>query len=155
SLPGIGANTAGALCAYAYNLPRLFIETNIRTVYFYHFFPDATDIDDKAIRDQLEQTLPLDRPREFYWALMDYGAWLKSQKMGLISQSRHYKKQSTFAGSMREMRGLIVRKLTEGATAIADFPQTMISDTRFMPALNVLGQEGIVSQSTDGQLHLK
>lgn len=37
-LPGVGKNTAGAICAYAFNQPALFIETNIRTVYIYHFF---------------------------------------------------------------------------------------------------------------------
>jgi A/G-specific adenine glycosylase len=38
SLPGVGPNTAGAILAYSYNQPVVFIETNIRTVYFHHFF---------------------------------------------------------------------------------------------------------------------
>ena len=37
-LPGVGKNTAGAILAYAYNQPGLFIETNIRAVYIHHFF---------------------------------------------------------------------------------------------------------------------
>jgi A/G-specific adenine glycosylase len=37
-LPGIGANTAGAIAAYAFNRPVFFIETNIRTVFIHHFF---------------------------------------------------------------------------------------------------------------------
>ena len=38
SLPGVGPNTAGAILAYAFNQPAIFIETNIRTVYIHHFF---------------------------------------------------------------------------------------------------------------------
>src|ERR1700751_788981 len=31
TLPGIGPNTAGSICAFAFNKPVVFIETNIRT----------------------------------------------------------------------------------------------------------------------------
>lgn len=37
-LPGVGANTAAAILNYAYEIPTPFVETNIRTVYFHHFF---------------------------------------------------------------------------------------------------------------------
>jgi A/G-specific adenine glycosylase len=40
TLPGIGPNTAGAILAYSFNQPVVFIETNVRTVYFHHFFED-------------------------------------------------------------------------------------------------------------------
>lgn len=39
ALPGVGTNTAGAILAYSFNIPVSFIETNVRTVYFYHFSP--------------------------------------------------------------------------------------------------------------------
>jgi A/G-specific adenine glycosylase len=35
---GIGKNTAASVCAFAFNQPTVFIETNIRTVYIHHFF---------------------------------------------------------------------------------------------------------------------
>src|ERR1700728_3957745 len=38
-LPGIGPNTAGSIMAFAFNIPRAFIETNIRSVYIHFFFP--------------------------------------------------------------------------------------------------------------------
>src|SRR6266550_351214 len=41
TLPGVGKNTAGAVLAYAYNQPVVFIETNIRSVFFHHFFADV------------------------------------------------------------------------------------------------------------------
>jgi A/G-specific adenine glycosylase len=57
-LPGIGHNTAGAIAAYAYNKPVVFIETNIRTVFIYHFFADEQQVADKAIANLVAQTLP-------------------------------------------------------------------------------------------------
>jgi A/G-specific adenine glycosylase len=38
ALPGIGPNTAASILAFAHNLPTIFIETNIRTVFTHHFF---------------------------------------------------------------------------------------------------------------------
>ena len=37
TLPGVGQNSAGAILAYAFNQPAIFIETNIRSVFFHHF----------------------------------------------------------------------------------------------------------------------
>ncbi|UCG84215.1 MAG: A/G-specific adenine glycosylase, partial [Dehalococcoidia bacterium] len=39
-LPGIGPYTASAIKAIAFNQPAVLIETNIRTVYIFFFFPD-------------------------------------------------------------------------------------------------------------------
>src|SRR5690606_19684362 len=38
SLPGVGPYTASAVQAFAFNIPSIVIETNIRTVYIKHFF---------------------------------------------------------------------------------------------------------------------
>jgi A/G-specific adenine glycosylase len=64
TLPGIGQNTAGAILAYAFNRPVVFIETNIRTVYFHHFFGDAEGVDDKDLLPLVEQTLDRDHPQQ-------------------------------------------------------------------------------------------
>lgn len=84
---------------------------------------------------------------------MDYGSWLKSQGVRNISQSRHYKKQSPLKGSVREVRGQIVRALSEEAKTEALLRRTISSDERFTAALDGLLKEGIVQQSC-GQLHL-
>jgi A/G-specific adenine glycosylase len=39
-LPGIGPNTAGSIATFAFNIPSVFIETNIRRVFLYHCFAD-------------------------------------------------------------------------------------------------------------------
>lgn len=80
-LPGIGYNTAGAIAAYAFNKPVVFVETNIRTVIIHHFFADQTQVTDKQLVPILQaalEDLPKDQtPRTWYWALMDYGTHLK------------------------------------------------------------------------------
>ena len=152
-LPGVGKNTAGAIRAYAFNMPSIFVETNVRTVYIHHFFADNFAVDDKQIIELLEATIDRNNPRQFYQNLMDYGSWLKSQGVRNISQSRHYKKQSPLKGSVREVRGQIVRALSEEAMTEALLRRTISSDERFTAALEGLLKEGIVQQSF-GQLHL-
>ena len=49
ALPGIGKNTAGAIMTYSFNIPSIFIETNIRTVYLHHFFPGGEIIADHQL----------------------------------------------------------------------------------------------------------
>jgi A/G-specific adenine glycosylase len=153
SLLGVGKNTAGAIEAYAFNRPAIFIETNVRTVYIHHFFNDAFDVDDKRIREKLEQTLDREHPREFYWALMDYGSWLKANGIKNISKSKHYKKQSPLKGSIREVRGQIIRHLSHGDTTESSLRQELNADERFEPALASLQKDGLISRNND-QIHL-
>jgi len=112
TLPGIGPNTAGSICAFAFDKPVIFIETNIRSVFIHEFFGDKNKVDDKEILILVEQTLDTNNPREWYSALMDYGAWLKSQEKNPSRKSKHYTKQSKFHGSDRELRGRILKLLT-------------------------------------------
>jgi len=76
-LPGIGPYTAGAVLAFAFNKAMPIIETNIRTVYIHFFFKDHGEIHDKEILELIEKTLDHENPREWYYALMDYGVMLK------------------------------------------------------------------------------
>lgn len=152
-LPGVGKNTAGAIMVYSYNMPSIFIETNIRTVYLHHFFPDGEKVDDRQIEQLLEQTIDSEHPREFYWALMDYGTWLKSQGVGRIQQSKHYKKQPPLKGSVREVRGAIIKQLTGADMTEAELRERLVADERFASALSGLMRDGLVSQKND-KLHL-
>lgn len=145
TLPGVGRNTAGAMLAYAYNQPTVFIETNIRSVYFYHFFNDEeAQVTDAQLLPLLEATLDREHPREWYWALMDYGAYIKKQTGGQLQKSRHYTKQSTFQGSRRQLRGQILRELlTESRTRTQLFESS--NDQRLDDVLRDLQNEGLVS----------
>lgn len=153
-LPGVGKNTAGAILAYSYNQPALFIETNVRTVYFHHFFTGGAIVDDKQLLEVLEQTIDKEHPREFYWAVMDYGSWLKRQGAGRIQQSRHYKKQSPLKGSVREIRGEIIRQLTSGDATVQELEDRLPRDERFAAALSGLVKDGLVTRQPNGLLHL-
>lgn len=145
-LPGVGKNTAGAIEAYAFNRPSIFIETNVRTVYIHHFFAGMNDVSDADIQAILEQTIDHEHPREFYWALMDYGAWLKASGVRNVARSRHYKKQSPLAGSVREVRGLIIRQLaTSEKMSIDELKSTMPDDDRFNTALDGLAADGLIA----------
>jgi A/G-specific adenine glycosylase len=146
-LPGVGKNTAGAVLAYAYNQPALFIETNVRAVYFYHYFPEAEVINDKELLPLLESTLDREHPREFYWALMDYGSWLKKQGAVRVNQSLHYRKQSKLKGSVREVRGEIIRALALEDASLARLKSCLTADDRFEPALQGLLRDGLVMKT--------
>lgn len=153
ALPGVGPNTAGAILTYSFNQPTVFIETNIRTVYFHHFFEDETLVTDAALRAVVERTLDREHPREWYWALMDYGSQLKRQGAGRLDKSRHYKKQSPLKGSLREVRGLILKELTRRDVTEKQLGALLPADDRFPVALAALIKEGLVTTS-DGRLHL-
>lgn len=148
TLPGVGKNTAGAIMAYAFNLPSLFIETNVRAVYIHHFFAEKDDVDDRDILALLRQTIDEENPRNFYWALMDYGSWLKKQGVR-PGRSRHYKKQSPLKGSVREVRGMILAVLSRGDLSIKALRNEVTADRRFEVAYTGLMADGLIEQSGD------
>jgi A/G-specific adenine glycosylase len=115
-LPGVGPYTAAAVQAFAHNKPTVFIETNIRTVFFHHIYSGVlqkTSIDDRELLPLVEETLRKSKmePRDFYAALMDYGSHLKRQGVKLNTKSKHYAKQSKFEGSARQKRAAKLRDL--------------------------------------------
>ena len=151
-LPGVGKNTAGAILAYAFNQPVVFIETNIRTVFFHHFFADDSDIADQQVLPLVAQTLDREHPRHWYWALMDYGTHLKQTLGNNISRSKHYTRQSKFEGSRRQLRGWILRTLLDGPSTIERLNQ-MLPDERLTSVVDDLVREGFMVNQ-DGELRL-
>lgn len=154
SLPGVGVNTAGAILAYAFNQPVVYVETNIRTVYFHHFFEEAENVSDAEIRVIAETMLDTEHPREWYWALMDYGSFLKRNGVRLNTKSRHYVKQTALQGSMREMRGRILKVLAQNPLFESELRAEVQADERFEPALHALTAEGFLVEEA-GRLQLR
>ena len=150
-LPGIGPNTAGAVLAYAYNQPTVFIETNIRTVFIHHFFAGREKVPDKAITDLAARTLP-DNPRIWYWALMDYGTYLKQTVGNKNRASTAYARQSAFHGSRRQVRGRILRLLSEKPMA-RDELQAVVADERVPGVLDDLTQEALIAKQGSVNQH--
>ena len=115
-LPGIGPATAASMIVFTYNIPLSFIETNIRTVFIYFFFPDRHKVHDSEVMALVGETLDRDNPRQWYYALMDYGVMLKKTVGNLGRKGSGYKKQSRFEGSDRQLRGRILELLLERET---------------------------------------
>ncbi len=151
-LPGIGVNTAGAIMAYAYNQPVVFIETNIRSVLICHFFPSVDKVAEADLRRLALEALDTGRPREWYWALMDYGAHLKATAGNHARRAAVYSRQSAFHGSVRQVRGQVLRRLLQGPASrkqlSADIPDDRLSDV-----LDRLVQEALICW-TDGNYSL-
>lgn len=110
-LPGIGPNTAGSIAAFAYDAPVVFIETNIRRVFIHHFFNEAETVHDRQLLPLIERALDHEHPRQWYYALMDYGSHLAKTVPNPNRRSHHYSVQSKFKGSDRQLRGSILRAL--------------------------------------------
>jgi A/G-specific adenine glycosylase len=110
-IPGIGPYTASAVLVFSYNTPLVLIETNIRRVFIHFFFNDQDNIDDKQILPLIEKTMVNKNPKYWYYALMDYGNYLSKVIENPNRKSKHYTKQSKFDGSVRKVRGEIIRIL--------------------------------------------
>ncbi len=146
TLPGVGPNTAGAIAAYAFNQSVVFVETNIRTVYIHHFFADREAVTDMQLVPYIQATLDTDNPREWYWALMDYGSYLKQSSGNLNKLSKHYSVQSQFAGSARQIRGQIIRELASNSLSRAEL-EHRVTDVRLPAILLDLEREGLICQA--------
>ena len=148
-LPGIGRNTAAAICAFAFNEPVVFIETNIRAVYMDYFFKEQETVHDTEILPLIEVTLDKTNPRTWYNALMDYGAMLKKTRQVANSKNSGYRKQSLFTGSDRQIRGRILKALVSSPTMTeAEIVQETGSHVeRVRPILLRLAGEGFIRES--------
>jgi len=121
SLPGVGPYTARAVRAFAFGLPGIVLETNIRALYLFYFFPDREAVRDRDLEPLVELTLDLEDPRTWYYALMDYGAALKKREPNPGRRSASYVRQSPFEGSHRQVRSAVLHVLaTRGALGEAD-----------------------------------
>jgi len=156
-IPGIGSYTAAAILVFSYNQPLNLIETNIRRVFIHHFFKDQENISDKQLFPLIEQELAKQNSKEWYYALMDYGAELIKQVPNPNRRSKHYNKQSKFEGSIRKIRGEIIKQLIAHKT----IPQTQLikyipneTEERIIEALEGLKKDNMITQNNN-QINLK
>lgn len=158
TLPGIGPNTAGAIYVFSTNKhsfqsstssvglkPYVFIETNIRRVFIHEFFKDQENILDKDLLELVKKTLDHKKPRDWYYALMDYGAYLGKIGTNPNRKSKHYLKQSKFEGSLRQIRGKILRILLEQKKISTEDLKKQFENKAYLEkALSQLIKEGFV-----------
>ena len=147
-LPGVGPYTAGAIAAFAFNRPTIFLETNIRAVLLHLFCGDRHGVPDKELLSLVAQVLDHDRPRDWYNALMDYGSDLKRRFPNPSRRSRHHSVQSRFEGSDRQVRGALLRLLlnTDGLTVAAIRQTLEVEPDRLQRIMAGMVREGFLQQ---------
>ena len=148
TLPGIGPYTSGAISCFAFNMPAVFLDTNIRKFFIHYFFPHGRDnkkISDADILPIAERLLYKKNPRIWNYALMDYGALILSRKPELLSRAKNYHKQSPFLGSSRFFRSQIIQYLLKHKQAPFDELQK-ISPYNIKPILASLCREGLIKE---------
>jgi A/G-specific adenine glycosylase len=148
TFPGIGKATAGALMAFAFRQPAVFIETNIRRVFLHFFFGAANEVKDSEILPLVEQTLDKARVRDWYYALMDYGAMLKTLEHNPNRRSAHYHVQAPFRDSDRQIRGLILSVLLKHPVLAEDRLVHLVGkdETRTRRIIESLADEGFLKR---------
>ncbi|NJK35295.1 MAG: A/G-specific adenine glycosylase [Oscillatoriales cyanobacterium SM2_2_1] len=86
-LPGIGAYTAGAIAAIAYNQPQPAIDGNVRRILCRLFAVHTlSGTGDRQLEDYYRQIMPAGRNRDFLQALMDLGALICTAKVPQCSR---------------------------------------------------------------------
>ncbi len=157
-LPGIGPATAASIAAFAYNAPTIFIETNIRSVFIHTFFnKSAEKIDDKILLDLIAQTVDTSNAREWYYALMDYGVYLKKNLLNPSRKSKHYSKQSKFEGSKRQIRGAIIKiLLQQKSMSVKDLIKNIADkENRTACVVDDLVDEELITKNSQDILSIK
>ena len=146
TFPGIGRATASSICAFAFDLPVVFIETNIRRVFIHFFFSDADTVNDAKILPLVDKALYKENPRIWYWALMDIGTALKKTIENPNRKSAHYTKQVPFEGSDRRIRGRIIALLLATPNLTVDEIAARFTEDpdRILRIVKALENEGFI-----------
>ena len=160
-LPGVGPYTAGAVACFAFGSAEPFLDTNIRRVYLFFFFPGEDDVSDSRIMEVARQAVWIDDPREWGYALFDYGA-TEPRDRTINRRSRHYSRQSAFEGSFRSFRTQALRHVLaqEDATIsrmeLEQFVGTLLENGDFsytpQEVVSALVQDGLLRHSPDDEL---
>lgn len=152
ALPGVGPYTARAVLAFAFGKPVVLIETNIRSVFLSEFFDGIEGVADSRIVPLVDATLLREDPRNWYYALMDYGVAIKKERGNPNRRSAHYARQSPFADSNRRIRGALLRSIGAGGDkSLDELASTLpFSHERVADALAELVAEGFVAEREAG-----
>ena len=168
ALPGIGPSTAAGIRAFAFDEADVYLETNVRTVFIHELFTDAQSVSDKELVPLVRAACPESGGdvRGWYYALLDYGAWLKKTVPNPSRRSKSYARQSRFEGSFRQKRAEVVRILLaarEAGVALttervdALLAQEELASGRSEPGRDVteavlaaLQREGLCAETPDG-----
>ncbi len=167
SLPGIGPATASGVRAFAFELPGVYLETNVRAVFLHELLADRDGVTDReleplvaaAVEEAARQGIS---PRAWYYALLDYGAQLKREVPNPSRRSAHHTMQSPFEGSRRQKRARLLRAVMADPGRTADEYAAVLGSVesgagRGAPKasdvndiLEELASEGFIASEDDG-----
>jgi A/G-specific adenine glycosylase len=125
TLPGIGPATAAGILAFAFDEPSVYLETNVRAVFLHELLVDRDGVSDReieplvwaAVQEAERQGVG---PREWYYALLDYGSQLKRTQPNPSRRSARHTRQSRFEGSRRQKRAWLLREVMARPGQAAD-----------------------------------
>jgi len=154
-LKGIGPYTSRSILIFAFNKDLATIDTNIRRVIIASGFAceDTNESDLQKIADAL---LLKGRSSDWHNALMDYGsAVLTSTTTGIEPIS----KQPRFSGSSREIRGIVVRMLTQTESLskeeiVSHLCTEGIESSNLTEILDQLIRDNLIVKNDSGDYHI-
>lgn len=161
ALPGVGPATAAGVLVFAFGVPEPYLETNVRAAYLHAFFPERESVPDAELVPLIEATMDREGPREWFYALLDYGSSLKRTHPNPSRRSAHHSQQSPFEGSNRQRRARLLRAVldspgrsaSELSASVNEVPQG-VADAAFesetLAILEDLEREGFVAREGDG-----
>ena len=144
-LPGIGPYTSTSILAFAFNAPVPVVDTNIRRILI-HELNLPEDLSQEALEFVAAQCIPENRSAEWHNALMDYGSQILTAKATGI---KPLSQQSKFQGSTRQVRGQIIRELTQKQHVHKETIQKQYPHPEFNAILQKLKHEGIITTTNN------
>jgi len=164
SLPGVGPYTAAAVASIAFGLPAATVDTNVRRIVS-RVTAGAEDLGAGRVRELAQAWLDPRDPGAWNQALMDLGRELcrprpRCEPCPLRTGCRYAaghrsvvaprrKDAEPFAGSMRQLRGAVVRALRRLPSATVDeLTRTVGADgERVAEAVRRLSAEGLLERA--------
>ncbi|MGC9155359.1 MAG: A/G-specific adenine glycosylase [Ferrimicrobium sp.] len=156
SLPGVGPYIANAILAQAFNHHVSALDTNARRVLSRAFFGATKQT--RELQRRADDLVPAGQAWAWTQAIFDLGAMICRPKpacavcplqAGCLFQGRGEdpytmpRRQSTFEGSHRQLRGRVIAAFAQGVTTRRELAlRTGLSDSVFDQVYNELAEEG-------------
>jgi A/G-specific adenine glycosylase len=154
SLKGIGSYTSRSILIFAFNKDLAAVDTNIRRVLIASGFADE-NMSDTELQSVADRVLLKGRSRDWHNALMDFGSQVHTSSSTGISP---LSTQPCYEGSSRQIRGAIIRTLTESDELSIQELQSLldceIDDTKLREIVHQLITDGLVKSVSDARYQL-
>jgi A/G-specific adenine glycosylase len=171
ALPGIGPYTAAAVASIAFDEPVAAVDTNVRKVLARAVLgAEPDEVQGKDVAAAAAAALSIEHPGDWNQALMNLGravcrptprcdvcplasacSFLSRGRVG----RRSGRSQPAFQGSLRQIRGAVVRTLVDGARTPAELARETGHDAAgIRSAVEALSRDGIVERASAGAFRL-